>query len=275
MSTELLAAKLRRHLIQMTNRGKSSHIGSGLSICDILAVLYGNIMRFDSNNPKWHKRDRLILSKGHAGAAIYAVLAEKGFFSTELLTQHYQNGSKFSGHVSHKDIPGVEFSTGSLGHGLGVACGIAFAGLQNSMSHRIFCILSDGECDEGSNWEAILFASHHCLDNLVAIVDYNKLQSLKSVSETLELEPFVDKWMSFGWNVKKIDGHNHTALMDAFKREAPSNGKPTAIICDTVKGKGVSFMENEVLWHYRSPQGHEFEAAMREINDMIKELDVE
>ena len=249
----------------MTHRGNSSHVAAGLSIADILAVLYGQCLRVRPTEPKWPERDRFVLSKGHAGAAVYAVLAETGFFPVEKLKTHYQDGSDLSGHVSHKGIPGVELSTGSLGHGLGVATGMALAAKLAGDDWRAFSLLSDGECDEGSNWEAVLFAAHHRLDNLVAVIDYNKIQSLKPVAETLGLEPFADKWTAFGWAVREVDGHDHAALEATFGSLPFEPGKPSAVICHTTKGKGVSFMENSVLWHYRSPQGEEFEAAMAEL----------
>lgn len=264
-TTRELASRLRRHVVRMTNKGHSSHVGSALSIIDVIAVLYGHSLRIKPREPQWPDRDRFILSKGHAGAAVYAALAETGFFDKAWLDDHYQDGSKMSGHVSHKGIPGVELSTGSLGHGLGVAAGMALAAKRRGKDHRVFCLLSDGECDEGSNWEAILFSSHHKLDNLVAIVDYNKIQSLASVSETLELEPFADKWRAFGWAVREVDAHDHEALHGALS-DLPSVGsKPTCVLTHSTKGKGVSFMENSVLWHYRSPQGDEYEQAMREL----------
>lgn len=260
-----LALKVRQHVVRMTHRGNSSHVGSALSLADIMAVLYGDIMNIDPADPSWAGRDRFILSKGHAGACVYATLAEVGFFKVELLTQHYQNGSIFSGHVSHKGVPGVEFSTGSLGHGLGVGAGMAMQLLRRGGGQRTFVVLSDGECDEGSNWEAILFAAHQKLDNLVAIVDYNKLQSLAAVSETLGLEPFADKWRAFGWAVRQIDGHDHEALRSTLEAVPFEAGQPSVVICDTIKGKGVSFMENSVLWHYRSPQGDEYVDALAEL----------
>lgn len=263
--TRALAKRIRIHALRMTNRGGSSHIGASLSMADILAVLYGSVLTVDPANPRAENRDRFILSKGHGGAAVYATLAECGFFETERLMTHYQDGSMLSGHVSHKGVPGVEFSTGSLGHGLGVACGMAYAAKHQGKPHRCFVLLSDGECDEGSNWEAILFAGHHGLDNLVAIVDYNKIQSLAPVAETIALEPFADKWKAFGWAVREADGHNHDYLKDAFSHLPQEEGKPTVIIAHTTKGKGVSFMENAVLWHYRCPKGDEFEAALREL----------
>jgi len=191
-----LAKKIRLHALKMTHLGGSSHIGSIFSIADILAVLYEDILFFNPKNPDLEKRDRFILSKGHSGAGVYAALAEKGFFPVSELKKHYSDGSKFSGHVSHKEVPGVEFSTGSLGHGLSVSCGLALSAKLNKQKHKIICLMSDGECDEGSNWEAILFSAHHNLDNLIAIVDYNKLQSIYSPKQTLNLEPFKDKFIS-------------------------------------------------------------------------------
>jgi transketolase len=262
-----LAARIRLHALRMTSRGGSSHIGSALSIADIMAALYGSVMRVDPKRPDWPDRDRFILSKGHAGAAVYATLAECGFFPVEMLANHYQNGSVLSGHVSSKGVPGVELSTGSLGHGLGVGAGMAYAARCRGRRHNVYVLLSDGECDEGSNWEAILFAGHHKLSNLVAIVDYNKIQSLKGTEETLGLEPFADKWRAFRWRVVEVDGHDHEALAAAC---APlADGKqPLCVIAHTVKGKGVSFMERSVLWHYRTARGTEFEAALAELEKL-------
>ena len=249
----------------MTNLGVSSHIASILSMADILAVLYGEVLCYKPEEPKWAGRDRFILSKGHAGAGVYATLAESGFFPVEKLQSHYQDGSDLSGHVSHKGIPGVEFSTGSLGHGLPVAAGMALAAKINNENNRAFVLLGDGECDEGSNWEAILFAAHHKLENLVAIVDRNMLQSIYSTEDTLSLEPFAEKWKAFGWNVVEVDGHNHEEILNACKAESKVENKPLCVIASTIKGKDVSFMENNILWHYRSPQGSEYEAAMAEL----------
>jgi len=265
--TEGLARRIRRHAVNMTRAGKSSHVGSVLSMADIMAVLYGRILRVDPNDPQRADRDRFVLSKGHAGAGVYATLAECGFISTEELATHCQNGSRLSGHVSHKGVPGVELSTGSLGQGLSVATGMALAAKLDGKDHRVFVVQSDGECDEGSVWEAILFAGHHELDNLTVVVDYNKIQSLAPVAETLRLEPFVDKWEAFGWAVKEVDGHDHHKLTETLSAMPFEKGKPNVVIAHTTKGKGVSFMENTVLWHYRSPQGDEFEAAMKELED--------
>lgn len=263
IDTGELALRLRRHVVRMCSRGGSSHVGSGLSIADIIAVLYGGVLRVDPARPEWSERDRFILSKGHAGACVYAALAERGFIDVSVLDAHYRNGSNLSGHVSHKGVPGVELSTGSLGHGLGIGTGMAFNLKRMGGNQRVFVVLSDGECDEGSVWEAALFAGHHRLENLCAVIDYNKLQSIGRVSDTVSLEPFAAKWRAFGWSAQCVDGHDHDALHRAFADRAAN--RPTCIIADTVKGRGVSFMENEVLWHYRAPQGEEYVAAMREL----------
>lgn len=263
--TESLALKIRRHALRMTNRGGGSHIGSVFSMADIIAVLYGRVLRVNPDAPRAADRDRFILSKGHAGAGVYAALAERGFFPIDRLLDHYANGSVMSGHVSHKGIPGVELSTGSLGHGLGVACGMAYGAKLSRQEHRVFVLMSDGECDEGSNWEALQFAGHHRLGKLVAVVDYNKLQSLKSTEETLGLEPFVKKLESFRWEVIEVDGHDHCSLYEALSVERSGDGRPLCVLAHTIKGKGVSFMERSVLWHYRSPKGAEFDAALKEL----------
>jgi len=266
MNSEELAAKIRLDAVIMTNRGNSSHVASVLSIADILGVLYSGALRVDSKNPTWAERDRFILSKGHAGAGVYAALAETGFFSTEKLLTHYQDGSSLSGHVSHKGNPGVEFSTGSLGHGLSVAAGMALSLKRRSSPSRVFCLLSDGECDEGSVWEAAMFAAHHEISNLVAIIDYNKIQSLDTISSTLALEPFRDKWEAFGWVVTEVDGHNHDEIRLALDEVSNKKNSPLLVMAHTTKGKGVSFMEDTVLWHYRSPQNEEFTSAISELS---------
>jgi transketolase len=265
IDSRALAKKIRIHALHMTSRGGSSHIGAVLSMADIVAVLYGGVLQVDPKDPTWPARDRFILSKGHAGAGVYAALAERGFMPVERLKTHYQDGSDLSGHVSHKGIPGVELSTGSLGHGLSVGSGMALGAKRDGAGHRVFVLLSDGECDEGSNWEAILFASHHKLDNLVAVVDYNKIQSLASVPETLALEPFADKWRAFGWAVVECNGHDHDALHATLTDVPARAGVPTVVLCHTTKGKGVSFMENTVLWHYRTAKGEEFDRALAEL----------
>jgi len=266
MSTKDLAWKIRRHGVEMTHISKGSHIGSILSVADIIAVLYGDVVKYDVKNLKWDDRDRVILSKGHAGAAIYAALAECNFFNVEELQTHYANGSRLSGHVSHKGVPGVEFSTGSLGHGLPVGCGMAAAAKKNNQNYRVFVICGDGECNEGSVWEAALIAHQYKLDNLIAVIDHNKMQSLDFCEKTIALEPFADKWRAFGWNVLDVDGHDHIALKKAFESASICRNKPTVIIANTIKGKGISFMENNILWHYRTPQGAEYAAAVAELD---------
>lgn len=268
--SEDLAWRIRRDAIEMTHLSNGSHIASVLSIADIIAVLYADVMKYDSNNPKMEERDRIILSKGHAGAAIYAALAEEGFFDVEELKTHYANGSRLSGHVSHKNVPGVEFSTGSLGHGLSVGAGMAFAAKLDNKKHKVFVILGDGECDEGSIWECALFANQYKLDNLVAIVDSNKMQSMDFCENTIALSPFAEKWKTFGWNVKDIDGHNHEELRNALLETENSMHKPTVVIANTIKGKGISFMENNIVWHYRAPQGEDYENAVKELEEARK-----
>ena len=271
MNSEQLAWKIKRHGIEMTHISGGSHIGSVLSVSDIIGVLYADIMNYDCKNPKWDKRDRIILSKGHAGAAIYAALAECGFFDVEELKTHYADGSRLSGHVSHK-IAGIDFSTGSLGHGLSAGAGMAMAAKRDKKDHRVFVVLGDGECDEGSVWEAALFANHYRLDNLVAIIDHNHMQSLDYCDNTIELSPFADKWKAFGWNVIEIDGHNHEELRNALKDTHNENKKPTVVIANTIKGKGISFMENNILWHYRFPhEGEEYDNAVRELEEQKPE----
>lgn len=262
-----LAYKIRLHALEMTSRGGTSHIASIFSMADLVAVLYADVLRYDPHNPRMPERDRLILSKGHAGAGIYAALAESGFFPVEELLTHCQNGSRLSGHVSHKGVPGVEASTGSLGQGMPMAMGMAMAAKLNHEDHRVYCIIGDGECDEGAIWESALIAHQYRLDNFIVTIDFNKIQSLAPVEETIALEPLDEKWRAFGWHVIRVDGHDHEALHRAYEeaRGAMGGGKPVVVIADTVKGKGVSFMEHSVLWHYRTARGEEYEAALKEL----------
>lgn len=265
-TSEQLAWLIRRHGVEMTHRSGGSHLGAILSVADIMAVLYADIMSYNPQDPKWEQRDRFILSKGHAGASVYAALAESGFFPVEELITHYQNGSRLSGHVSHH-LPGVDFSTGSLGHGLSAGVGMAYALRKDLKNSRVFVVLGDGECNEGSVWEAALFANHFRLHNLIAIVDHNHMQSLDFNENTLEIEDFASKWVAFGWNVVEIDGNDHNQLHQAFEVIAAfTNHKPSVIIANTIKGKGISFMQNDILWHYRFPhQGWEYDSAVTEL----------
>lgn len=272
MNSEQLAWLIRRHGIEMTHISHGSHIGAILSVADIVAVLYNDVANISPENLKDENRDKIILSKGHAGAAIYAALAEKGFFDRAELKTHYADGSRLSGHVSHKGVPGVEFSTGSLGHGACVAAGMALNAKLDKKPYYTYAIVGDGECDEGSIWEMALFANQFKLNQFVVIVDHNKMQSLDFCENTLSLAPFAEKWKAFGWNVLDIDGHNHDELRAAFAKAKESTDKPTVIIANTVKGKGVSFMEFDILWHYRFPhEGEEYDGALKELHAAMPE----
>ena len=270
MTSKELAWLIRRHGIEMTHVSGGSHIGAILSVADIMGVLYTDILQFDSENPEWGGRDRFILSKGHAGAAVYAALAENGFFSVDELKTHYANGSRLSGHVSHH-LPGVDFSTGSLGHGLSVAAGRALAAKQDGKEFRSFVVLGDGECNEGSVWEAAEFANNFKLEKRVAIVDHNHMQSLDYCNNTLEVD-MEKRWKGFDWNVIVVDGHDHEALRKALTDTSNPEHKPTVVIANTVKGKGISFMQNDILWHYRFPhQGWEYNCAVNELHQIMPE----
>ena len=268
MKSEELAWLIRRHGVEMTHLSGGSHIAAIMSVADIIAVLYADVLRYDPVSPEWEERDRMILSKGHAGASIYAALAENGFFPVEELKTHYQNGGRLSGHVSHH-VPGVDFSTGSLGHGLSAAAGMAYALKKDGKTSRVYAVLGDGECDGGSVWEAVVFANHFRLNNLIAVVDHNHMQSLDFCENTLELENFGAKWKAFGWNVLEVNGNSHEKLKAAFKQaeENAEGHRPTVIIANTIKGYGVSFMQDDILWHYRFPHdGWEYVCAVNELH---------
>jgi transketolase len=255
------AKRVRIDSLRMVARANASHIGSALSIADIVAVLYTEVLNIDPKNPVDMNRDRFILSKGHACVAIYAALANKDFFPVADLERYGKDYSFLMNHISHK-VPGVEFSTGSLGHGLPFGVGKAFYAKHNLQEWQTYVILGDGEMDEGSNWEALMFAAHHRLNNLTAIIDYNKLQSLTTIENTLSIEPLADKLRSFGAIVMEVDGHSHEDLINSFRTKVC---QPKVIIAHTIKGKGVSFMENQVLWHYKSPSEEQLENAILEI----------
>lgn len=258
------ARKIRELALKMRHDSGAYHIGGDLSVADILAVLYDTFLRFVPEDPFWEERDRFIMSKGHSCASLYAILVIKEFFPIEHLATFYQNGGRLAGHVTHS-VPGIEASTGSLGHGLPIASGIALAAKRQERDWRVVVVLSDGEMDEGSNWESILFSGHHGLDNLLAIVDYNKIQSLGATKEILNLDPLADKLRSFGWGVKEVDGNDVEELSDALISFPFEKGKPSMIIAHTIKGKGVSFMEKSVHWHYRCPDDEELAQALKEI----------
>jgi transketolase len=261
-----MARAIRKNALQMVHRAKASHIGSALSIVDIMAVLYGQVMHHDPLKPLSQTRDRFILSKGHACVAVYATLAEAGYIKHEDLLTYGQDFSWLMNHISHK-VSGVEFSTGALGHGLPFGVGKALIAQSRGETWTTYVLLGDGEMDEGSNWEALMFAAHHRLSNLVAIIDCNNLQSLTTVTETLSLEPLSDKLSAFGCDVSKIDGHDHSSLIEALTSRC--SNKPRAIIANTIKGKGVSFMEHQVDWHYRNPSDDQLAAALLELNQEI------
>lgn len=259
-----LAFRMRISALRMVHRAKASHIASALSICDIVAVLYGRILATYPAEAKASNRDRFILSKGHACVAVYAALAECGFFNPDELLTFGQDYSVFMNHISHK-VPGVEFSTGSLGHGLPFGAGKALAAKRFKVAWKTYVLLSDGELGEGSNWEAMMFASHHELDNLVAIIDYNKLQSMTTVDKTLRIEPLAAKFAAFGWSVQEVDGHDHVALAAALRTVPWAPGRPSVMIANTTKGKGVTFMEDRVEWHYRTPSSEQLTQALKEL----------
>ena len=264
MDSRLLASEIKKLVLKMTHLSGASHIGSCFSVLDIVSVLYSSNFDIRLENWKDNKSNRVILSKGHSIASLYAALATKGFFPIGQLDNYCKNGSMLGGHPNHL-VPGVELSTGSLGHGLPYATGIALAKKKLGYEGQVFVIMSDGELDEGTTWESALFAQHNNLCNLTVIVDRNFLQSLESTESTLSLEPLDEKFRSFNWEVETIDGHDHIKLINVLSK---TQLKPKLIIAETIKGKGVSFMENEVKWHYKSPNQEEFEKALKEIENM-------
>lgn len=264
MSSIELAKKIRLSSLGMVYKAKASHIGGALSMTDILAVIYNDFLRFDPKNPSLATRDRCILSKGHACVSFYATLAHVGYFNIEDLDNYGVDGSRFLSHTSHY-VPGVELSAGSLGHSLPVSCGIALAALKKGLDYNTYVVLGDGEMDEGSNWEAILFAAHHKLHNLCMIIDYNKIQSFGNTNDVMRLESLTEKLEAFNCHVIEIDGHNHHEIKASLNSFVNEKEKPTVIIAHTIKGKGVSFMENELLWHYKSPSEEQYNEAIKEV----------
>lgn len=263
-----ISKNIRKKILKMIFNSQTSHIGSSLSIVDILTVLYFKILSIDPKNPWSENRDRFILSKGHACASLYVTLALRGFFSEEILNTYCLNGGILPGHSTVHCVPGVEVSTGSLGHGLSMGIGMAIAAKYENLKYKVFVLLSDGECNEGSVWEAAMFANHHRLDNLIAIIDYNKLQAFGRTEDILNLEPFKDKWTAFGWEVKEIDGHNFSDIEKTLSQVPFKKNKPSIIIAHTIKGRGISFMENQLSWHYKSPNKDQLEAALKELESL-------
>jgi len=260
-----LAARIRGKVIEMSHVAKAPHLGSSLSCVDILVALYWSVLSINPEKPLDVERDRFLLSKGHAAAALYASLAFRGFFPQSLLDTYAQNDSRLAEHPGPSSVPGIEVATGSLGHGLSIGLGMAFAGRIQKNPFRIFVLLSDGECNEGSVWEAAMSASSNKLDNVTVLIDYNKWQATGRSKDVMALEPLREKWISFGWNCQEIDGHDIGAVIGALQNASRSRGKPNVIIAHTIKGKGVSFMEDDNNWHYRIPTTEEVEKAKKEL----------
>ena len=260
-----MARKLRRHVITMTATAGSGHPGGSLSAADIITALYFRVLRHDPENPQWSERDRFILSKGHAAPILYGALAEAGYFPVAELATLRRLDSRLQGHTDRNLTPGVEMSAGSLGLGLSFAIGVALAARLDSKPYRTYALLSDGECEEGQTWEAALAGAHFNLDNLTAIVDCNGIQLSGRTCDIMNLEPLVRKWQAFGWHVIDIDGHDFDQILTAFSKAEKTNGKPTVIIARTTKGKGVSFMEDNVVFHGKAPTWEEAEKALKEL----------
>ncbi len=262
---KLKATKIRRNIVNMIYLASSGHPGGALSITDILTVLYFTEMNVDPLNPKDENRDRFVLSKGHASAALYATLAERGFIQNEDLLGFRKLDSNLQGHPDMNKVPGVDMTTGSLGQGLSTANGMALAGKLDNKNYRVYCVLGDGEIEEGQVWEAAMSASHYKLDNLCVIVDNNNLQIDGTVDKVMSPYPIAEKFESFGFNVIEIDGHDYKQIIEAFENAKKITGKPTAIIAKTIKGKGVSFMENQASWHGKAPTEEELTQAMQDL----------
>ncbi len=260
-----IARNLRRRIITMIGQSASGHPGGSLSVTDILASLYFGIMRHRPNDPKWPDRDRLVLSKGHAAPALYATLAEAGYFPVEWLSTLRQLNSNLQGHVDLHRTPGVETCSGSLGQGLSIATGMALAAKMDSKDYRVYAVLSDGECQEGQTWEASMFAGHHQLDNLTVVVDNNGCQLDGFICSILNLDPLPAKWRAFNWHTVEVDGHSIPELLGALEEARATKGSPTAIIAHTIKGKGVSFMENNNAFHGKAPTPEEVARALEEL----------
>lgn len=269
------AAVIRRHVINEVYNAASGHPGGSLSCADVITALYFSEMKVDPKNPNWEDRDRFVLSKGHCAPVLYAALAEKGFFPVDDLISLRKIDSYLQGHPSLRSVPGVDMSTGSLGQGISAAVGMAMVGKLDKKDYRVFAVLGDGEIQEGQVWEALMAAAHYKLDNLVAILDYNGLQIDGKISEVMSPEPVTDKFKAFGWNVINIDGHDYAQIIDALAKAKVSEGKPTMIIANTIKGKGVSFMEGVAGWHGNAPNKEQYENALAELDAELARLEAE
>jgi transketolase len=261
----VICTRVRRHIVEMTGAAKSGHPGGSLSAVEIVVTLFFDVMRHDPSNPEWPDRDRFILSKGHGCPVLYAVMAECGYAPVDKLNTLRRLGSPFQGHPDRRFLPSLEASTGSLGQGLSLALGMGAAARLDGASWRTYVVLGDGEIQEGQVWEAAMFGAYHKIDNVVAIVDYNKIQLDGFVKDIMELEPLADKWRSFGWHVIELNGHDIPALQTAFAEAAATKGKPTVVLAHTVKGKGVSFMENNPKFHGVAPTAEEVVLALQEL----------
>ncbi len=268
-----ISKELRRKIFKMIYKAGGGHIAPSLSIVEILTALYfGGVMKYDAANPHWEGRDRFVLSKGHASAALFSVLAQAGYFESKVLDTYCQKGSILGGHPDMHKVPGVEASTGALGHGFLYASGMALAGKLNRKDYRVFVLLGDGECQEGSIWEAALFAAQQKLGNLTVIVDYNKLQAMDRLKNIIGLEPFESKWRAFGWDVVEVDGHDTGSLVNVLDKSISSDAVPKVVIAHTIKGKGISFMENVPIWHYRMPNEDEMKIVFHDLDITLEEL---
>ena len=271
--TAIHAYKARKHALTGIYNAQSGHPGGSLSIADILSVLYFEVMNVDPKNPKMADRDRFVLSKGHCAPALYGILAEKGFFPAEDVATLRRTDSYMQGHPDMKGIPGIDMSTGSLGQGISAANGMALAGKLAGKDYRVYTILGDGELEEGQVWEAAMFAAHYGLDNLTAFIDNNGLQIDGNIADVMNSNPIDEKFKAFNWNVITIDAHDYDAILDAVNQAKATKGKPTVIIAKSVKGKGVSFMENQAAWHGAAPDKEKFEQAIAELDAKIAELE--
>ena len=272
-SLKILATKIRKHAIEGVYSAASGHPGGSLSISDLLALLYFEVMNVDPKNPKDENRDRFVLSKGHCAPALYGALAERGFFPTEDIKTLRQIDSYLQGHPDMKGVPGVDMSTGSLGQGISAANGMALAGKMDKKNYHVYTVLGDGELEEGQVWEAAMFASHYKLDNLTAFVDFNGLQIDGKITDVMSPCPIDEKFKAFGWDVRVVDGHDLDALRQNIKEAAATVGKPSVIIMKTTKGKGVSFLENVASWHGSAPNEEQYKQAMAELDRTLSELE--
>lgn len=265
------AIEIRKSLLTMIYEARTGHTGGSLSNTDILTVLYYKIMNIDPNNPNWEERDRYVQSKGHSVESLWAILADKGFFPKEELKTFSKFNSRLIGHPNNK-VPGIEMNTGSLGHGLPISVGMALAAKMDGKSYRVYTLMGDGEQAEGSVWEGAMAAAQYKLDNLIAIIDRNRLQITTNTEDVMGLEPLGDKWRSFGWEVVEVDGNDVEQLVNVLSKTPKTFGKPTLILANTVKGKGVSFAENQVGWHHRVPTEEEYNLAMEELSKQLEVL---